>query len=171
MMRDEDKGFEMLGRVVGDKSARFKHRWFGILQVETEEGRILSLYMSGSVAQWLKDGERVEVKVLKEREEGKEREGGQEILLFDEYELFKFCEERESSENEGRRGEEKGGRKGEGQSEQSEKRERGERKLKVWPVWEKVVRFERRDALDLNTLYEYDLSCLLYTSPSPRDRG
>ncbi|MCW7079602.1 MAG: GNAT family N-acetyltransferase [Candidatus Methanospirare jalkutatii] len=166
-MMDEDEGFVMLGRVVGDKSARFKHRWFGILQVETEEGQILSLYMSGSVAQWLKDGERVEVKVLKEREEGKEREereGGREILLFDEYELFKFCEERESSENEGQRGEEKGEeseekgeRKEEGQSEQSEKRERGERKLKVWPVWEKVVRFERRDALDLNTLYEYDL--------------
>ena len=90
MMRDEDEGFVMLGRVVGDKSARFKHRWFGILQVETEEGQILSLYMSGSVAQWLKNGERVEVKVLKEREEGKEREGGREILLFDEYELFKF---------------------------------------------------------------------------------
>ena len=44
MMRDEDEGFVMLGRVVGDKSARFKHRWFGILQVETEEGQILSLY-------------------------------------------------------------------------------------------------------------------------------
>lgn len=69
------------GRVIDSEIPRFKHRWFGILAVETEKGR-LKLYMTGNAAQWFLSGDEVEIHLKKEPEE--------EILDFDDYELYKF---------------------------------------------------------------------------------
>ncbi|NJE46588.1 GNAT family N-acetyltransferase [Thermococcus sp. GR7] len=73
------------GRVVGSEIPRFKHRWFGILEVETEEGKF-RLYMTGNVAQWFLTGDEVEIKVKEKPQE----ENGVKVLNFDDYELYKF---------------------------------------------------------------------------------
>lgn len=75
------------GKVVGSEIPRFKHRWFGILEVEAD-GEKYDLYMTGNVAQWFLTGDEVEVEILKEP---KERDG-KLVLDFDDYKLWKFYE-------------------------------------------------------------------------------
>ncbi len=72
------------GRVVGTEIPRFKHKWFGILEVETQ-GKVLSLFMPGIIAQWFLTGEEVEVEPLKEP-------GENGVLTFNEYELSRIYE-------------------------------------------------------------------------------
>lgn len=72
------------GKVVGSEIPRFKHRWFGILEVEAKDEKY-RLYMSG-VAQWFMTGDEVEIHV-KEKPKVK---NGEKILDFDDYELYKF---------------------------------------------------------------------------------
>ncbi|MDK2853592.1 MAG: uncharacterized protein PWQ92_486 [Thermococcaceae archaeon] len=70
------------GKVVGSEVPRFKHRWFGILEVEAEER--YKLYMSG-IAQWFVTGDEVEIHV-------KNKPKKDNVLDFDDYELYKFYE-------------------------------------------------------------------------------
>lgn len=137
------------GRVVGDRHARFKHRWFGILEVETDDCWRISLYMSGSVAQWFRNGERVDVNVLKGSVKS--------VLLFDEYELFRFYhdyEDENESEDESGEYENKSGKSSE---EQKKPVDGGSNeRIKIWPVWEHELKFERKNAFDTK-LYTYRL--------------
>ena len=73
------------GKVVGSEIPRFKHRWFGILEVEAE-GEKYRLYMTGNVAQWFLSGDEVEIEIVNEP---KEKEGFK-VLDFDDYKLWKF---------------------------------------------------------------------------------
>ncbi|ASA77429.1 GNAT family N-acetyltransferase [Thermococcus sp. 5-4] len=73
------------GKVVGSEIPRFKHRWFGILEVESS-GERLRLYMTGTVAQWFLTGDEVEIEVLNEPKE----RNGIKVLDFDDYRLWKF---------------------------------------------------------------------------------
>ncbi|NJE75873.1 GNAT family N-acetyltransferase [Thermococcus sp. ES12] len=73
------------GEVVGSEIPRFKHRWFGILEVEAE-GERYSLYMTGNVAQWFLSGDEVEIEVLS----GPKETDGLKVLDFDDYRLWKF---------------------------------------------------------------------------------
>lgn len=72
------------GKVIGSEIPRFKHRWFGILEVEVGK-EIYKLYMSG-VAQWFVTGDEVEI-ILKQKPKVKDKE---KILDFGDYELYKF---------------------------------------------------------------------------------
>ena len=75
------------GRVVGSEIPRFKHRWFGILEIEAG-GERYELYMTGNVAQWFLTGDEVEVEIL-----GTPKERGDvKTLDFDDYKLWKFYE-------------------------------------------------------------------------------
>ena len=71
------------GKVVGSEIPRFKHRWFGILEVEAK-GERYKLYMSG-VAQWFVTGDDVEIHIKNRSKKGN-------VLDFDDYELYKFYE-------------------------------------------------------------------------------
>lgn len=73
------------GKVKESKIPKFKHRWFGVLEVETSEGEVYRLYMSG-VAQWFIEGDEVEIRVINEPKE----KDGVKILEFNDYELYKF---------------------------------------------------------------------------------
>ncbi|WP_297090159.1 GNAT family N-acetyltransferase [Thermococcus sp.] len=73
------------GKVVGSEIPRFKHRWFGILEVESSGDR-LRLYMTGTVAQWFLTGDEVEIEILKEPRD----RNGIKVLDFDDYRLWKF---------------------------------------------------------------------------------
>ncbi|WP_048151302.1 GNAT family N-acetyltransferase [Palaeococcus ferrophilus] len=71
------------GKVVGSEIPRFKHRWFGVLEVDG--GDRYRLYMSG-IAQWFLTGEEVEIEILSKSKE----KNGVKILDFDDYRLWKF---------------------------------------------------------------------------------
>ena len=73
------------GKVVGSEIPRFKHRWFGILEVDAD-GDKYRLYMTGNVAQWFLSGDEVEIEIVNEP---KEKEGFK-VLDFDDYKLWKF---------------------------------------------------------------------------------
>jgi len=62
---------------------RFRYRWFGILEVEGEDGR-LRLPMTGTVAQWFRPGEEVRV-ALKPSADPR-------ALTFDAYALWRMVE-------------------------------------------------------------------------------
>ncbi len=75
----------MIGKVVGRKVPRFKHRWFGVLDVDVD-GEIYRLYMTGTIAQWFTTGELVEVDI-----KGKPRsENEVKIVDFDDYSLSRI---------------------------------------------------------------------------------
>jgi len=76
---------EYEGEVVGSEIPRFKHKWFGILEVKVND-TVLSLYMSGNIAQWFKTGEKIKLKVLKSPKKIK----NELILDFKSYELWKY---------------------------------------------------------------------------------
>ncbi|NJE06103.1 GNAT family N-acetyltransferase [Thermococcus sp. M36] len=75
----------MRGRVAESEIPRFRHRWFGILEVEAG-GEKYRLHMTGNVAQWFLTGDEVELEVL---EEPRELEGVK-VLDFDDYRLWRF---------------------------------------------------------------------------------
>ncbi|WP_048058186.1 GNAT family N-acetyltransferase [Pyrococcus yayanosii] len=72
------------GKIVAGKVPRFKHRWFGILDVDVG-GEIYRLYMSG-IAQWLVEGDEVEIHI----KNPPRTVDGVRLLDFDDYELYKF---------------------------------------------------------------------------------
>ncbi len=74
----------MIGKIVGREIPKFKHRWFGTLDVEVN-GRTYTLYTAG-VAKWLFEGDKVELVVKSKPKEIK----GSLILFFDDYELYRF---------------------------------------------------------------------------------
>jgi len=76
------------GEVVGSEIPRFKNRWFGILEVRTGD-LFLSLYMSGTVAQWFRTGERVIVETRKPLFGGE----GEITLSFGEYRLWRVLDD------------------------------------------------------------------------------
>lgn len=75
--------------VIGDKQERFKYRWFGIVKLREEEGnKVYTLFMTGNIAQWLKNSDKVEIKILK-----KIKTRAKKIVLeFHDYELTKLYE-------------------------------------------------------------------------------
>ncbi|WP_297509917.1 ATP-binding cassette domain-containing protein [Thermococcus sp.] len=73
------------GKVAGSEIPRFKHRWFGVLDVETNTGTY-RLYMTGNVAQWFLTGDEVEIEIT---DKPREKEGFK-VLDFDDYKLWKF---------------------------------------------------------------------------------
>ncbi|WP_297499822.1 ATP-binding cassette domain-containing protein [Thermococcus sp.] len=73
------------GRVAGSNVPRFKHRWFGVLEVEAG-GETYRLCMTGNVAQWFLTGDEVEIEVIHRAEE----KDGLKVLDFDDYRLWKF---------------------------------------------------------------------------------
>ncbi len=77
------------GEVVGAAIARFKHRWFGILEVRIMD-EIFSLYMSGTIAQWFVSGDKVDLLIKREPKRGKD---GKYYLAFDDYKLWKYYNE------------------------------------------------------------------------------
>lgn len=80
-------GKQYLGKIVGAEMPRFKHRWFGILEVEISNN-VIDLYLSGTIAQWFITGETVEVVVL----DKPKRKNNKVVLEFDDYELYKLYE-------------------------------------------------------------------------------
>ena len=79
-------GKRYTGEVVGAETPRFKHRWFGILEVKVDQYEI-SLYMSGTIAQWFVSGDKVEIFV---KEKPRRSKSGALVLDFDDYELYKI---------------------------------------------------------------------------------
>jgi ABC-type ATPase with predicted acetyltransferase domain len=72
------------GKVAGNEIPRFKHRWFGVLEVDA--GEKYKLCMTGNAAQWFLTGDEVEIEVI-----GKPKEkNGFKVLDFDDYRLWKF---------------------------------------------------------------------------------
>ena len=81
---------KIIGKVVETEIPRFKHRWFGTLEVEYEKQRY-RLYMSGTIAQWFIEGETVEINILRR---GKRNKKSNTIILdFDDYELYRLWKE------------------------------------------------------------------------------
>ena len=78
-----EKNRKYSGIVVGAETARFRHRWFGVLEVDIE-GETYDLYLSGTIAQWFQTGEMVEILV---RSSPTKRDG-RLVLDFDDYELL-----------------------------------------------------------------------------------
>lgn len=76
-------GEKYRGVVIGAEAPRFKHRWFGILEVLVES-EIYKLYMSGTIAQWFVEGDHVEIIVR--RNIG----GDRKFLEFSDYALYKI---------------------------------------------------------------------------------
>jgi ABC-type ATPase with predicted acetyltransferase domain len=72
------------GKVTGNEIPRFKHRWFGVLEIDA--GEKYRLYMTGNVAQWFLTGDEVEIEILNEPKE----KDGVKVLDFDDYRLWKF---------------------------------------------------------------------------------
>ncbi|MHA1617458.1 MAG: GNAT family N-acetyltransferase [Candidatus Njordarchaeales archaeon] len=81
------KGSKLLGEVVGAEITRFKHRWFGILEVKIGK-EIIELYMSGTIAQWFVTGDKVELLPMREPR----RKNGRLYFAFDDYVLYKYYE-------------------------------------------------------------------------------
>lgn len=74
------------GKVTGNEIPRFKHRWFGVLEVDAG-GEKYRLYMTGNAAQWfLTGGDEVEIEILSKPKE----KNGFKVLDFDDYRLWKF---------------------------------------------------------------------------------
>ena len=57
-------GGKFEGVVIGAEAPRFKHRWFGVLEIMID-GSTYKFYMSGTIAQWFAEGDRVIVLVKK----------------------------------------------------------------------------------------------------------
>ncbi|MDI3474800.1 MAG: uncharacterized protein PWQ95_528 [Thermococcaceae archaeon] len=72
------------GKVIGSEIPRFKHRWFGVLEVDA--GEKYRLYMTGNAAQWFLTGDEVEIEILSKPKE----KNGFKVLDFDDYRLWKF---------------------------------------------------------------------------------
>lgn len=72
------------GKVAGNEIPRFKHRWFGVLEVDA--GEKYRLYMTGNAAQWFLTGDEVEIEILSKPKE----KNGFKVLDFDDYRLWKF---------------------------------------------------------------------------------
>lgn len=72
------------GKVTGNEIPRFKHRWFGVLEVDA--GEKYRLYMTGNAAQWFLTGDEVEIEILSKPKE----KNGFKVLDFDDYRLWKF---------------------------------------------------------------------------------
>jgi len=84
------RGTELRGEVIGAEIRRFKHRWFGILEVLVNKD-IIELYMSGTIAQWFVTGDRVKITLKREPRE----KNGKLYLTFDDYVLHKYYEQDE----------------------------------------------------------------------------
>ncbi len=80
-----EKGNKYFGEVIGQEAPRFKHRWFGILEVKVNNS-VVQLYMSGSVSQWFLSGDQIEIYVKENPKKIKDKL----VLDFDAYELYKF---------------------------------------------------------------------------------
>lgn len=76
-------GGKFEGVVIGAEAPRFKHRWFGVLEIMID-GSTYKFYMSGTIAQWFAEGDRVIV-LVKKKSKG-------EIYEFNDYELWKIIE-------------------------------------------------------------------------------
>ena len=74
----------MIGKVVGRDIPKFKHRWFGTIDVEAD-GKTYTLYTAG-VAKWLFEGDKVEIVIKSKPKEIK----GSLTLLFEDYELYRY---------------------------------------------------------------------------------
>jgi ABC-type ATPase with predicted acetyltransferase domain len=74
----------MIGSVVGREIPKFKHRWFGTLDIEAN-GQIYTIYTAG-VAKWLFEGDKVELIIKSKPKEIK----GNLVLFFDDYELYRI---------------------------------------------------------------------------------
>jgi len=79
------KGDRYFGEVIGQEALRFKHRWFGVLEVKVNDN-VLQLYMSGSISQWFLSGDQVEIYVKDNPKKIRDKL----VLDFDDYELYKF---------------------------------------------------------------------------------
>lgn len=79
------KGKRYFGEVIGREGSRFKHRWFGILEVRVNNN-VTQLYMSGNISQWFLSGDQVEIYV----KDKPKKIHGKIVLDFDDYELYKF---------------------------------------------------------------------------------
>jgi len=82
-----ENSMKIKGKVVETEPPQFKHRWFGILEVECNKQRY-RLYMSGTIAQWFIEGEKVEISILKKGK--KDKKTNTVILDFDDYELYRL---------------------------------------------------------------------------------
>lgn len=80
------KNMELEGVVVGKEVSRFKYRWFGILDVKIGRS-VISLYMSGNIAQWFVSGDKV---ILMAKNEPKASKTAGFYLGFDDYTLYKI---------------------------------------------------------------------------------
>ncbi len=74
----------MIGKIVGREIPKFKHRWFGTLDIEAD-GKIYTVYTAG-VAKWLFEGDTVDLIIKSKPKEIK----GSLVLFFDDYELYRF---------------------------------------------------------------------------------
>ena len=74
----------MIGKVVEREIPKFKHRWFGTLDIEAD-GKIYTVYTAG-VAKWLFEGDTVDLIIKSKPKEIK----GSLVLFFDDYELYRF---------------------------------------------------------------------------------
>jgi len=75
------------GVVVGAETARFKFRWFGVLEVLIGSD-VYKLYLSGSIAQWFVEGDQVEIHVKNKPKRLKDSY----VLEFESYILYKIYE-------------------------------------------------------------------------------
>ena len=76
------------GTIAGKREERFIHRWYGLLRVKVED-TVYTLKMTGNVAQWFKDSERVEI-VVEDHVYRSIKRRKKKILEFNEYELYKI---------------------------------------------------------------------------------
>ncbi len=74
----------MIGKIVAREIPKFKHRWFGTLDIEVN-GTIYTVYTAG-VAKWLFEEDNVELVIISKPKEIK----GSLVLFFDDYELYRF---------------------------------------------------------------------------------
>jgi len=74
----------MIGKIVARDIPKFKHRWFGTLDVDVN-GVTYTLYTSG-FAKWLFEGDKVDLVIKTKPKEIK----GSLVLLFEDYELYRF---------------------------------------------------------------------------------
>jgi len=76
----------MIGKVVDRDIPKFKHRWFGTVDVKVDD-KVYTLYTAG-VAKWLFEGDKVELIIKSKPKEIK----GNLVLFFDDYELYRIYE-------------------------------------------------------------------------------
>ena len=74
----------MIGEIVARDIPKFKHRWFGTLDIKVNN-TTYTVYTSG-FAKWLFEGDKVDLVIKSKPKEIK----GSLILLFEDYELYKF---------------------------------------------------------------------------------